>query len=77
MIKMSFLIFAYVYLNYVIMLNLWMAKKVKMAESEGWNNPKLKGMIRERLLDQTKTLEMKGITKDDNTTNVNEPSSAH
>ena len=30
-----------------------------MTEDEGLNNPKLKGMIRERLLDRTETLEMK------------------
>ena len=45
------------------MLNLWTAKEVKEAEGEGLGNPELKGMIRERLLDQTKTLGMKRITK--------------
>ena len=45
------------------MLNLWTIEEVKGVEGEGLGNPKFKGMIRERLLDQTKTLGVKGITK--------------
>ena len=41
------------------MLNLWAAKEVKRDRGRGVEQPKLKGMIREWLLDRTKTLEMK------------------
>ena len=44
------------------MLNLWVAEEVKGAEGERLGNPKVKEVIRERQLDQTKTLGMKGIT---------------
>ena len=40
-----------------------MAEEVKGVEGEGLGNSKLKGMIREWRLDQTKTLGMKEITK--------------